>query len=257
MKLFVRRGWPTLLLIGISAFAGLNRVAAEILFKADFESGDFRQFGGTSKNAKPGDIEVVTDVVHSGKYAGRFTIHEHNVFNARQLRVQANGPKVTVKEGSDTFMSFYMYMKDAPKDRDNFFYWEGSPPPSYNNVMTWWVEPKKGGSGTLVKYGTGNLGRKGVHWEGNFTIGAWHQLGMHVHWSENPADGNIKLWWDGDVVLDKNVQTKGPQTVYFCQPGIHRDPHTTSVDAIYFDDFICATTLHEINIQKPNPVKRN
>jgi hypothetical protein len=51
------------------------------------------------------------------------------------------------------------------------------------------------------------------------------------------------------------VQTKGPQSVYFCQPGIHRDPHTKSVDTIYFDDFICATTLEEIEIRKPNATK--
>jgi Polysaccharide lyase len=228
--------------------------AAEILFKADFETGDFSQFSGKSKNIKPGHIEVVTDTVHSGKYAGRFTIHEDNVFNARQLRVQANGPKVTVKDGSDTFVSFYLSMKEPPKDRDNFFYWEGSPPPRYNNVMTWWVEPKAGG-GTLIKYGTGNLGRKGVHWQGDFEVGRWHQLGMHIHWSEDPAKGNVKLWLDGVIVLDKKVQTKGPESVYFSQPGIHRDPHTKSVDTIYFDDFLCATTLEEIKIQKPVTVK--
>jgi hypothetical protein len=236
-------------------FFRLEAVAAEILFKADFETGDFSQFSGKSKNIKPGHIEVVTDIVHSGKYAGRFTIHEDNVFNARQLRVQANGPKVTVKEGSDTFLSFYMYMNNAPRDRDNFFYWEGSPPPRYNNVMTWWVEPKKDGAGTWIKYGTGDLGRKGVHWTGDFTVGRWHQLGMHIHWSEDPAAGNVKLWWDGEVVLDKRVQTKGPQSVYFSQPGIHRDPHTKSVDTIYFDDFLCATTLEEVRIQETNAAK--
>ncbi len=228
---------------------------AEILFRADFETGDFRQFRGTSKNRKPGHIEVVSDIVHSGKYAGRFTIHEDDVFNKRQLRVQANGPEVTVREGTDTFVSFYMSMKDAPQDRDNFFYWEGSPPPRYNNVMTWWVEPKKDGSGTVIKYGTGNLGRKGVHWEANFTIGRWHQLGMHIHWSEDPNKGNVRLWWDGAMVLDKKVQTKGPQSVYFSQPGIHRDPHARSVDSIYFDDMICATTLAEIAIEQPRTTK--
>jgi hypothetical protein len=237
------------------AFYPLNPASAEILFKADFETGDFRQFSGKSKNIKPGHIEVDTEIVHSGKYSGRFTIHEDNIFNARQLRVQANGPKVTVQEGSDTFVSFFMYMKEVPKDRDNFFYWEGSPPPRYNNVMTWWVEPKKDGPGTLIKYGTGNLGRKGVHWQADFTTGQWHQLGMHIHWSEDPSKGNIKLWWDGLMVLDKKVQTKGPQTVYFSQPGIHRDPHTKSNDTIYFDDILCATTLEEIQLQKRTTTK--
>ena len=115
MKPITRHGCLAFVILLSGAFFWLEPAAAEILFKADFETGDFSQFSGKSKNIKPGHIEVVTDIVHSGKYAGRFTIHEDNVFNARQLRVQANGPKVTVKEGSDTFVSFYMYMKDPPR----------------------------------------------------------------------------------------------------------------------------------------------
>lgn len=254
MKPMIRcPGLAVVLLSG--ALLGLEPAAAEILFKADFETGDFSQFGGTSRNVKPGCIAVDSDVVRSGKYSGRFTIHETDVFNARQLRAQANGPKVTVEEGSDTFVSFYMYMKELPKDRDNFFYWEGSPPPRYDNVMTWWVQPKEGGAGAVVKYGTGNLGRDGVHWEADFAAGRWHQLGMHIHWSEDPARGNVKLWWDGETVLDKKLRTKGPERVYFSQPGIHRSPPTKSVDAVYFDDILCATTLEEIKIQNPETTK--
>ena len=122
--------------------------SAKVLFKADFETGDLSQWSTTgtrSQNATPRNVQVVTDIVQEGKYAGKFTIHEDDVFNDRQLRVQVGGPRVTVEEGSDTYMSFFMYMAEAPKDRDNFFYWEGNPPPRYNNVMTWWVEPKEGG----------------------------------------------------------------------------------------------------------------
>lgn len=233
---------------------GVGPAWGDVLFRADFETGDFSQFGGFSRGTKPGHIAIESEIVHSGKHAGRFSIHEDDVFNARQLRAQANGPRVTVKEGDDTFVSFYLFMKDAPKDRDNFFYWEGAPPPGWNNVMTWWVEPKKDAPGaTIVKYGTGNLGRKGVHWEADFEVGRWHQLGMHIHWSEDPSKGNVRLWWDGALVLDKRVKTKGPESVYFSQPGIHRDPHAKSVDTIYFDDILCATTLEEIQIRKPEP----
>jgi len=205
-----------------------------------------------SENMKAGSIEVVSDIVHSGTHAGRFTIHPENVFNAQQLRTQVNGPRVSVEEGADTFFSFYLYMQDAPKGRCNFFYWEGEPPPgSWNNVMTWWVEPNASGEGTVVKFGTGNLGVKGVHWQADFTIGAWHQLGMHVRWSESESQGNIKLWWDGQAVLDKQTQTKGPEETYFCQPGIHRDPHDPSVDTIWLDDLICGTTLESIQLEQP------
>src|SRR5437773_1208189 len=140
-------------------FCVFGSASAKIIFKADFETGDFSEWSDTgtrSQNATSRNVQVVTDIVQEGKYAGKFTIHEDDVFNAQQLRVQVGGPKVTVEEGSDTYMSFYMYMAEPPKDRDNFFYWEGTPPPKYDNVMTWWVQPKEGG-GALIEYGTGNL----------------------------------------------------------------------------------------------------
>ena len=221
---------------------------AEVRFKADFETGDLSQWlstGISSQNATSRNVQVVTDIVQEGKYAAKFTIHEDDVFNHQQLRVQVGGPKVEVQEGSDTFMSFYLYMAESPKVRDNFFYWEGQPPPSYRNVMTWWVEPTSEGR-TVIKYGTGNLGRDGVHWEADFEIGKWHQLAMHIHWSEDAQKGNVKLWFDKLPVLDKQLKTKGPETVYFCQPGIHRTPHSAPVDTIYFDNFILADSLEDV-----------
>ncbi len=223
-------------------------LAAKILFRADFESGDLSQWANTgtrSQNATPRNITLVTDIVQQGKYAAKVTIHEDDVFNAQQLRAQLGGPRVTVEEGSDTYMSFYLYLAEAPKDRDNFFYWEGNPPPRYNNVMTWWVEPNIA-SGAVIKYGTGNLGRNGTHWEADFPIGQWRQLAMHIRWSEDPEKGNVRLWFGGKLVLDKKLKTKGPESVYFCQPGIHRSPHRSSVDSIYFDNFILADTLDEV-----------
>jgi hypothetical protein len=236
--------------------AGLSPIQGKVLFKADFETGDLSQWSTTGtrgQNATPRNVQVVTDIVQEGKYAGKFTIHEDDVFNAQQLRVQVGGPKVTVEEGSDTYMSFYLYMAEAPRDRDNFFYWEGTPPPKYNNVMTWWVQPKEDGSGTVIRYGTGNLGRNGTHWEADFAIGKWHQMAMHIHWSEDETKGNTRLWFDGALVLDKKLKTKGAETVYFCQPGIHRSPHRPSVDTIYFDNFILADTLDDI---LPRPKSR-
>src|ERR1700685_4550975 len=91
-------------------FCGIGCVSAKIIFKADFETGDLSQFGSSGtrgQNATPRNIQVVTDIVQQGKYAGKFTIHEDDLFNAQQLRVQVGGPRVTVEEGSDTYMSFY------------------------------------------------------------------------------------------------------------------------------------------------------
>ena len=250
MRLKALRECSLPLTLSASFFCAIGPVSARIIFKADFETGDLSEWSTTGtrgQNATPRNVQVVTDIVQQGKYAGKFTIHEDDVFNAQQLRVQVGGPKVTVEEGSDTYMSFYLYMAEPPKDRDNFFYWEGQPPPRYDNVMTWWVEPKEG-AGTVIKYGTGNLGRNGTQWEAEFTTGKWHQLAMHIHWSEDPEKGNTRLWFDGALVLDKKLKTKGPESTYFCQPGIHRSPHRSSVDTIYFDNFILADTLDEIGV---------
>lgn len=233
--------------LGLLWMLGLT-APAEVLWRADFETGDLSQFANTGtrgQNGTPLNIQVVTDVVRQGKYAVKVTIHPDDVFNDRQLRAQLGGPRITVAEGSDTYLSFFLYMAEAPKDRDNFFYWEGAPPPRYNNVMTWWVEPKDGG-GAMIRYGTGNLGRNGTEWEAEFVPGKWHHLAMHVRWSEDATKGNVRLWFDGALAMDKKLKTKGAESVYFCQPGIHRSPHRPSVDSIYFDQFVMADTLEEV-----------
>ena len=236
------------LLAAAVLFYAAQPASARIIFHSGFETGDlseWSQTGTKGQNATQRNIQIVTDPVEEGKYAAKVTIHPDDVFNAQQLRAQIGGPRITVEEGSDTYMSFYLYMAEAPKDRDNFFYWEGNPPPRYDNVMTWWVEPNDHG-GASIKYGTGNLGRNGTEWEADFPIGKWHQLAMHIHWSEDKDKGNVRLWLDGAQVLDRKLKTKGPESVYFCQPGIHRSPHTPSVDTIYFDNFILADTLDEV-----------
>ncbi len=167
--------------------------SAKVLFKADFETGDLSEWSTTGtrgQNASPRNVQVVTDIVQQGKYAGKFTIHEDDVFNAQQLRVQVGGPKITVQEGSDTYMSFYMYMTEPPKDRDNFFYWEGTPPPKYDNVMTWWVQPKeRGGAGATARTGRRiSRSASGTSWRCT-------SIGRRIRRKETPGSGSTVFWF--------------------------------------------------------------
>ena len=69
--------------------------SAEVIFKADFETGDLSEWSKTGtrgQNVTSRNVQVVTDIVQEGKYAGKFTIHENDMFNAQQLRVQVVGP---------------------------------------------------------------------------------------------------------------------------------------------------------------------
>jgi hypothetical protein len=102
-KALLRHSLP--LILTASLFCVIDFASAEIIFKADFETGDLSEWSKTgirSQKATPAHVQVVTDIVQEGKYAGKFTIHEDDVFNTQQLRVQVGGPKITVEEGFDT-----------------------------------------------------------------------------------------------------------------------------------------------------------
>ena len=95
MKLKAPLGYSLPLIVSTSLFCVIGPVSAKIIFKADFETGDLSEWGTTGirgQNATPRNVQVVTDIVQQGKYAGKFTIHEDDVFNAQQLRVQVGGP---------------------------------------------------------------------------------------------------------------------------------------------------------------------
>src|ERR1019366_7218444 len=47
---------------------------AEVIFKANFETGDLSEWtktGTRNQNATPRNVQVVTDIVQEGKYAGK------------------------------------------------------------------------------------------------------------------------------------------------------------------------------------------
>ena len=163
------------------------------------------------------------------------------------MRVQVTRRPTRTEEGQDLFFSFYLRMNEAPLIRDNFAYWESEK--SWRNMMTWWVAPKEGG-GTTINFGTGNLGPN-KHWTADFTTRRWHQMAMHIHWSPDPKVGRIKLWYDGEVVVDIKAPTKPDANPMFFQTGIHRADRATEVDTIFLDNFIEADTLADVMPVKP------
>lgn len=236
-------------LVGFVAVAA-GPAAAEVVWKADFETNDISQFDGTMNATKDArkNIEIVTMPRQQGKYAAKMTIHPDDTFKTRQMRVQFTRRPQRTEEGQDLFMSFHLRMEEAPLVRDNFAYWESDT--SWKNVMTWWVAPKEGG-GTTINFGTGNLGPN-QHWSADFSIKKWHQMVMHIHWSPDPQVGRIKLWYDGKVVVDIKAVTKPDKNPMFFQPGIHRADRTDAVDTIYFDNFIEADALADVMPVKPS-----
>jgi hypothetical protein len=163
------------------------------------------------------------------------------------MRVQLNRNSPRTGEGQDLFMSFSFLMQAEPGIRDNIAYFESNQ--SYQNMMTWWLEPKAGG-GTSVGYGTGALGRT-KQWTADFTLNQWHQMAMHIHWSATAANGQVQLWYDGAMVLDIKAQTKADANSMSYQTGIHRPSRSTFVDTIFLDNYVEGDSLADIMIAAP------
>jgi hypothetical protein len=90
-------------------------------------------------------------------------------------------------------------------------------------------------------------------WTADFSIGQWHQVAIHIHWSQNAQLGSVDVWFDGvQVVTAHKAQTKPDGNTLFYQQGLHRKVQEPFVDTIYIDDFIEADTFAEAQIAAPN-----
>jgi MYXO-CTERM domain-containing protein len=262
MKNFVRP-WPVVVaLLSPAIIPGAARAA--VVWTATFEknkSGDVCASGAAGAEFVPGaivvnngriDAEVVGEQVYSGSLACKVTVHPDDIFGQyKQDRVDLRHNSTLTGEGKDMYLSGYYYLPEDAKTRNEFGMFETT------NSLNWmdiWVEPKTGG-GTTIKLGIesngANLGSVPV-WSGDFTTAQWHQIAIHVHWSQDAAKGLVDFWLDGkQVVTGFKHKTKPNQYDLYFLTGLHRVLMQPSTESIYFDDFIEADAQADIKIGVP------
>ena len=238
---------------GLLALAGLalpDTAQAAVVWTATFENGDFSEWMpgiNPTKDARM-NIEVLGEQVYSGMYAGKITVHPDDTFTFGQNRVDIQHQSTLTAEGSEMWLSGHYMLPEDAKVRNEFGFFESNQ--SFQNVMDFWVEPKDGG-GTSISFGVGFLGED-VVWTGDFAAGVWHQVAIHVLWSEDPATGRVDVWFDGQQVLtDHAAKTKADGNTLFYQTGLHRTEVGDFVESIYIDDFIEADTFADAKIMAP------
>jgi hypothetical protein len=235
---------------GLLCLAGLalhSPARAAVLWEATFESGDLSEWTAGINN--PGNVEVLGEQVFAGLYAGKITVHPEDLFGEFvQNRVDIQHPSTLTGEGSQSWLSgHYMIPVDA-QVRNQIGFYESNV--SFQNVMDFWIEPKQGG-GTTISFGVGFLGAT-VLWTGDFTAGVWHQVAIHVLWSESAATGRVDVWFDGvQVVTDEPAETKADGNTLFYQTGLHRIVEAPFTETIYLDNFIEADTFADAQIMAP------
>jgi hypothetical protein len=207
---------------------------------------------GTRINA-----QVLGEQVYSGKLACKITVHPDDIFTQsyNQNRVDVKHISTLTGEGKDMYLSGHYYLAADAQTRNEFGMFETT------NSLNWldiWIAPKTGG-GTSINLGIesngATLGSVPV-WNGDLLPGTWHQIALHVHWSQDATKGSLDFWLDGQQVVTgfKHKTKPNANDLYFLT-GLHRVVMQPYTESIYFDDFIEADTQADVKIAAPDQPK--
>jgi hypothetical protein len=225
------------------AFLLLWGAPAEVIFRADFETGKLDQWKAAPKSD---GVKVVQDIVREGKYALRIdgsNAAKRGALDRIEFQHQPEPPGTA--EGTERFFGWSVYLPKKFTDvHHNVGYFETRN--SWSQVMAF--EAK----GEELKFSTRQPYK--LHWtgKGKLTPGRWHDFALRVIWSRDPAKGLVELWFDGEnVVPATKTATLRDENPVFFQVGFARE--TSDVpESILIDHVVEATTLKEVT---PPPLK--
>jgi MYXO-CTERM domain-containing protein len=250
--------WSSVPILCGAAFALATPAHATVTWTATFEknkSGDVCSSAAADAEFKPGinetkgtrvNAQVLGVAAYTGSLGCQITVHPDDTFGQyNQDRVDIQHPSTLTGEGKDSWVSGHYFMPADAMMRNEIGFYETKV--SSSNVIDFWVAPKTGG-GTTLSFGVGFLGAT-VLWTGDFAVGKWHQIAVHVKWSQSATTGSVDFWLDGvQTVTAHKFKTKPDGNDLFFQTGLHRILPMNFTDVIYFDDFIEADTQAEAQI---------
>ncbi|HEX3696406.1 MAG TPA: heparin lyase I family protein [Polyangia bacterium] len=251
----------TFVALSVLSAVALPAVAhATVVWTATMEKGDLSEWNGSTdptKNLPDGtvrkNIEVVSDNVYSGTKSMKITLHPDDIFTSfSQNRVDIGHNSKLTGEGMDSYLRGYYLLVEDAKTRDEIAFYETNV--TSRNWMDVWIEPKTGG-GTTIKLGIESNGAilgSVLIWTGSITAGQWHQLALHVHWSNDAAKGIVDFWIDGtQVVTNYKHNTRFDSNSLFFQTGLHRVLTQPYTETLYLDDFVEGDSIDDIKLGAP------
>lgn len=229
-----------------TVMAGYPATDGRIMWEGGWETGDTSQWAiHAGGNWGDSTVEVVTDPVRYGRYAGKLTLNpgEGNV----RAEISSTQRNTGGYAGQDWYYSFSIYF---PSDPDKSVKWS-----NWNDVTQWmdlrgmcsppleidvkpnqtlvlinqitYQQPEDCGYGTLP-YNVYPLGR--------MVYDQWIDLTLHIKWSEDPQVGYVQAWRNGKTAVPfTHMQTLDPGS-----PGVHMEhamyrPSPTDQAVMYVD----------------------
>lgn len=203
-----------------------------IYWRGDFEHGDLRQWNYW---VNPQGLAVEENCVYAGKYSGRATINGspemlwlgHQHLNRTEFNYQPENGRVG--EGKDLFFGWSFYLEQELTDtRHELGYWESAK--KYQQMFRFNLHGQK--------FSFQETAQAEPFWvKDNFaTVGVWHDVALHIHWSTNDQLGSVSVWLDGVYVSSQKFKTLFAENEnMFTQIGLLRDQQA-AVETILIDN---------------------
>ncbi|MHA6795989.1 polysaccharide lyase [Pseudonocardia bannensis] len=234
----------------------------DLLWTGDAETGDLSQFQDTPWNVAGGATppEIVSDgaVVRDGRYAVKITIP--GVSNGEGITSDSRNELVPsipdFKEGDEYYFGFSTLLA------------EGFPVQDEWQVITQWKNEGEGSPPVelSVQEGRFDLSGGSGHPEeaepfrltlGPAVTGTWIDWVFRIRFSPDPAQGEVEVWQNGQLVLPTFRPASG--TMYppgndgsrdvpssYLKTGYYRAAEISAPGTVYFDDWRVGTTADAV-----------
>lgn len=205
------------------------------LFRADFETGDLRQWDGSQAVADD-RIRVVRDPVDQGQFSGRFEVRDGDnpIGFGDRAEVQLGSGE---REGEERWYAWStMFAPDFPRTDawqvvTQWHSAEDGPPPVALYVVGDDLELQ-----TNPYDADGQALAPITHWAGPLDRGIWRHLRLHVVWSSDPDEGLLELWVDDERVTPPiRTQTLRPGQQAFLKQGYYRQSGEPRTGVVFHD----------------------
>ena len=207
-----------------------------LIWRGDFETGNFSQFRVLKHNFEGAPEPVLSTNAREGRFAARFEIGEGG--KRTELRVPA---RYAFDEGDERWFAFSTYLEPGfPTDTSwcVLAQWkndgEGSPP------FALAVEKETREFSFTGGAGHPDGSRYHVRLAGPVVTGRWIDWIVHAKFSSDPAVGYYEVWRDGRLVIPRYHPRGGtlyPGLKSYVKIGLYRDTAITKEAAVLDDDW--------------------
>src|SRR5262245_60763629 len=226
------------LLLTATVLFSVRPIAAEVIWRGDFETATTEQWRGTATNND--HVQVVTDPVRAGKYALRIDgTNAARRGDRDRIELQHQPKPPGTAEGTERYFGWSVFLPKKLTDEPHALgYFEVRN--RWTQLMSFEVRGEDILYSTRVPYARRWTGT------GKLTPSRWHDFALHVLWSRDPGKGFVEVWFDGEQVVPRAMTaTLLDENEAFFQIGLMRA--TSDVpETIIIDNCVEATTLEEV-----------